>query len=327
MSETRALRDRLEETQAELRRAKEHLDKLRAHQARERESLQQQLEAARREVSGLRGRLEATESAGREPSPTGQVLPGPVVGERSEAATTALVALARNPASLESALPALSRLLKLAPVDVRFRLAPQPPKVLARLPIAQAAELRAALREEGFLAVAYEVLPRGAGGWVTVKRFELDEQGLSLEGTRGESLQVRSAELRLLMRGRRASTQVETKQEEETHYHGGRRHRIHKTVEEKRHVVENFVWVLGKGCRLAFTQATQFTGLGDLRTFTVHENLQRLMGELQRRAPHAVVDERFLQMPRFVMPLVDPERSQELLAELLFQAVDEGLWS
>jgi hypothetical protein len=328
MSETRALRDRLEETQAELRRAKEHLDKLRAHQARERESLQQQLEAARRDVSGLRGRLEAAESAGREPSPLGRVLPEWAVGERSRVATTALVALARHPASLESALPALSRLLKLAPVDVRFRLAPQSPKVLARLPTAQAAELRAALRDEGFLAVNYEVVPRGAGGWVTGKRFVLEEQGLGLEGTQGESLQVRYAELRLLMRGRRVSTQVESKHEVETDYHGGRgSYRVHKVVEEKRQVVEDFVWVLGKGCRLAFTQATQFTGLGNLRTFTVHENLQRLMGELQRRAPHAVVDERFVQMPRFVMPLVDPERSQELLAELLFQAVDEGLWS
>lgn len=328
MSETRALRDRLEATQAELRRAKEHLDKLRAHQARERESLQQQLEAARREVSGLRGRLEAVESAEKEPPPSGEGLNEPVVGERSEAATTALVALARNPASLESALPALSRLLKLAPVDVRFRLAPQPPMVLARLPLARAGELRAALRDEGFLAVSCKVVPRGAGGWVTVKRFVLEEQGLLMEGTQGERLQVRYAELRLLMRGRRASTQVETKHEVETHYHGGHgSHRIHKTVEEKRQVVEDFVWVLGKGCRWAFTQATHFTGLGDQRTFTVHENLQRLMGELQRRAPHAVVDERFLQMTGFVMPLVDPERSQELLAELLFQAVGEGLWS
>ena len=51
------------------------------------------------------------------------------------------------------------------------------------------------------------------------------------------------------------------------------------------------------------------------------------MGELQRSAPHAAVDERFTQMPRFTMPLVEPERSQELLAELLFQAVDEGLWA
>jgi hypothetical protein len=91
--------------------------------------------------------------------PAALVLPEPVAGARSEGAATALIALARSPASLEAALPKLTSLLKLSPVDVRLRLASTPPMVLARLPIAQAGALHAALRTEGFLAASCPVAP------------------------------------------------------------------------------------------------------------------------------------------------------------------------
>jgi hypothetical protein len=327
MSETRALRERLEELQAELRRAKEHLEKLRAHQAREREPLQQELEAARRELAELRLRLQKAESPEGPPG-TGTALPELASGGSPEGATTALVALARSPSPLEASLPALARVLKLSPVDVRFRLAPMLPAVLARLPLAQAAELRAALRAEGFLAVSCPVVPRAARSWTTVRQFELEEHSLNVEGMRGESVRVRYAELRLLMRGRRIVTQVETWHEVETHSHAGyARHRVNTTREVRNEQVENFLWALGKGARLAFTQSTHFNGLGDQLASSVFENLQRLMKELQRRAPHVVLDERLVQQPRFVLPQVDPDRGQELLAELLLQAVEEGLRS
>jgi len=324
MSETRALRDRLEQTQAELRRAKGHLEKLRAHQARELEPLRQQLEEARREVAGLRRRLQELESPKVEPAPAPEaVKPGPVMDARSP---NTLVALVRSPYPLEPALPQLTRLLNLAPLDVRLRLSATPPAVVARLPRSQAEEMRAALRAEGFLAVTHEVAPRQESGLLNVRRFGLEEQGVSLEGPQGQSLRVRYADLRLLVKGRRSTTHVEVKEEVEREYSGRGTRRVVKTVEEKRVQVDNFLWVMGKGLRAAFTQSTQFMGLGGRLGFTAHENLQRLMSELQRRATHVVVDERLMQFPRFLMPLVEPSRSQELYAELLFQAVAEGLW-
>jgi hypothetical protein len=198
--------------------------------------------------------------------------------------------------------------------------------VVARVPVSQAGAVRASLRAQGFPAVSHEVAPRWGNNWFNVRRFEFEEQGLSLEGLPGQRLRVRYAELRLVMRGRQSTTHVETKEEVEHQYVGRGRRRVVKTVEEKHVRVENFLWVLGKGLRAAFTQSTQFMGLGGQLAPTVHENLQRLMGELRRRTPHAVVDERLMQMPRFTMPLVDPARSQELFAELLLQAVAEGLW-
>jgi hypothetical protein len=327
MSDTRELRDKLEETQAELRRTRDHLEKLRAHQARERQVLQQQLEQARREVSGLRGHLEALELFGRmPPPPPDEEQPEPAPAERS---ASVLVALARSPATglTPSAISTLAQLLNVSPVDVRLRLAPALPAVLARRPLAQAEELRASLRDAGFFAVLHEVSPATPRQWVGVKRFALEEEGLRVESPNREILQVRYAELRLLMRGRRTSTQIETKQEVDYEDRFDHYHRTVKEVEEKRETVENFLWVMGKGFRAIFNGSTQFMGLGALRTFTVHDNLQRLMAELHRRAPHAARDERFVQQSRFVMPLVDPGRSQETLAELLFQSVEEGLWS
>jgi len=326
MSETRALRDRLEQTQAELRRAKEHLEKLRAHQARELEPLRQQLEEARREVAGLRGRLQELEAARVEPAPAlAAGLSEPVKDARLP---TTLVALVRSPSPLEPALPQLTRLLNLAPVDVRFRLAQTLPAVVARLPSSQAEEMRAALRAEGFLAVSHGVSPRPEQSWMTVKRLKLEDQGLSVEGAMGQGRHVRYAELRLMVRGRRTTTQVEKKQEAYYDHdtEGRSSARTFTTTQEKREQVENFLWVLGKDFRAAFTQTTQFMGMGQQLAPTVHENLERLMGALWGRATHVVVDERLMQMPRFLMPLVDPGRSQELFAELLFQAVDEGLW-
>lgn len=329
MNESRELRQKLEQTQAELRRAREHLEKLRAYQARERESLEQQLDAARSEVTGLRGRLRELESEGRAPSPAASiVLPEPLVGERSDEATTALVALVRSPPSLESAMPALSRLLKLDPVDVRFRLSSLPPAVVARLPISQAEELRAALRAEGFLAVSCPVEPPETASPVTVKRFIFEEQGLSVEGSQGESLQVRYAALRLLMRGRGVAVQWETQHDVDPRDYLLRpRNRGQRTVQVRHERLENFLWALGNGTRMVFTQATHFNGLEDQRAPSVFENLQRVANELRRRAPHVVLDDRFLQLPHFVLPQVEEERSQGLMAELLFQSIEEGLWT
>lgn len=330
MSNTRELRNRLEETQAELRRTRDHLEKLRAHQARERQALQQQLEQARREVSGLRGHLDALERFEHTPpSPSDE---GPEVQPEAgpvERSATALIALARSPKTglTPSVISTLAELLRLTPADVRLRLAPALPAVLARLPLAQAQELRGALRAAGFLAVLHEVSPTVPRRWVKVKRFVLEEEGLRVETPNRESLQVRYAELRLLMRGRRTTTQVETKQEVDYVDHHEHSHRVVREVEEKRQTIENFLWVLGKGSRAIFNESTQFMGLGALRTFTVHENLQRLADEVHRRAPHAVRDERFVQQSRFVLPLVDPNRSQEVLAEVLLQVVEEGLGS
>jgi hypothetical protein len=326
MSETRALRDKLEELQAELRRTKEHLEKLRAHQSRERESLGQELGAARRDVAGLRTRLEQLEARESEPRLVSTVAPrpAPAVLDRSGSVPTSLLALVQKPDRTEEAILKLARLLKLSPVDVRFRLTPMEPAVLTRLPTPEARAVREALRAEGFMTVIAEVPPRAAGGLMTVRNFSLGEQGLSLESTRGERQEVPYARLRLLIRGRRNTTVVEMREETPLEVESDRpREQVKKKFER----VEQFLWIYGEGLRAAFTLETRFSGLSGARPLSAFESLQALTEQLRQRAPHTVLDERLMQAPRFTLPLVDEDRGQELLGDLLYQAVQEGLWT
>lgn len=336
MSDTREMRDTLEAAQAELRRTKTHLDKLRAHQARERESLQREVEAARREVAELRARLEGLEARAQLPvaAPV-QAPPLPVV-ERPGPAPTALVALVRWPEPLEEALPLLARRLGLSAADVRLRLAALTPAVLTRVPASEAQPLREALQAEGFVAVSCEVPPRAAGGLLGVRRFTLDEQELQLEGTMGERQRVPYSELRLLVRGRRTTTTVEERLEWAVSENArglkgmGGRGRPDATLERfevKHDHHSQFLWAYAESGGVAFSQGTQFNGLGARRGLSLTENLLNLGKELRQRAPQAVVDERLLGQPRFSLPLVEPERSQELFAQLLLQAVRQGVWA
>lgn len=332
MDEARALRDTLEKAQAELRRTRAHLDKLRAHQARERESLQGEVEAARREVEALRARLEVPERP--EAAPV-QASPSPV--ERSVEAASALLALARRPESLDAALPVLSRVLGVPAADLRLRLAAPAPAVLARVPASEAEALRAALGAEGFVAVSCEVRPRSAEGLLPVRRFSLDAAGLHVEGSAGERQHLPYGALRLLVRGRRTTTTVEQSVEwvrpegrDLGRLIGGSspswRGPELTTSEVKQHHHSQFLWAYGEAQRVTFSERTLFSGQGVRQGMTLAESLQHLCGVLRERAPQVVMDERLVGMPRFSLPLVDPQRSQELFAELLLEAVRRQVW-
>jgi hypothetical protein len=329
MSETRALRDKLEELQAELRRSKEHLEKLRAHQSRERESLGQELEVARREVVGLRTRLAQLEPRQREPqAQVAAPLPqaAPVVVGRAGAAPTALVALVHKPERLDEALPKLARLLKLSPADMRLRLSALAPVVVARLPVSEARALCEVLRSEGFLAVSAEVPARELRRWMRVRTFSLKEHGMSLEDPQGERQELLYMQLRLLIRGRRNFTVAETR-EVIPFYERREGDRPTESVKLKQERAEQYLWAYGDDFRVAFTQETRFTGLEGARGLAAFESFQALLVQLERRAPNTVVDTRFMQQPRFTLPLVEEDQGQEMLGELLYQAIREGLWS
>jgi hypothetical protein len=432
MSETRALRDKLEELQTELRRTREHLEKLRAHQSRERESLGQELETARLEVSRLRSRLERLEAREGQPPRTvasavratpaiverlgavptllpaaGGRAPGPGKAvdksdaqklrdklaqvqadlrqtkaelekqrtqhvreqqslqkdledtrteavrlhsriEKAEAlergravalsaepsdgrapgvAVDTFVALAKAPASVEQALPVLSRLLRISPVDVRLRLMASTPSILARLPGLEAELLRDLLAAEGFPVVSAPV-SQLVGALTPIRRFTLGEQSLVLEDAKGASSELPYPEVRLLVRGRRKSTVIEKSVEME---YGPTvspdRFNTRQPKEEIiRHPrVENFLWVYSGSVRAAFTEATSFLSLGARQGLTKHEAMQNLLAELRQRAPRAVVDER-LMGPSLSLPMVGPERSQEVLAGLMDQSIQASLW-
>ncbi len=312
MNERRELRDKLEQVQSELRRVREHMDKLRAHHAKEREGLERQLEQARRELAELRASVAKSEALAAIPTwePS-------IVG-------TVLVALARVPAPRdEQVLMELARVTRMSPTDLRLRLAAPPPIPLQRLPPIDAETLVRELRRAGFAAVSYEPPPRATAHPLPIRAFRFEETALHLESERGEHLTVPWRELRLLVRGRRNTTTVETQKASFVAENG----ELVQTplADVKDEDTHHFLWAYGEGLRVAFTISTDFSGLGARRALARLTSFQPLAEELRRRAPQVVYDDRLMRFPRISLPLVDMERSHVTFADLLWQAVRAGL--
>jgi hypothetical protein len=322
MDESRALRDELERVQGELRQAKEAMARLRAHYAREQESLVRQLEEAQREVATLRAREArppegpAHEARASTPARTGSP------SGASPTGSTGLVALIQVPSlQEEAALRRLEAMTRLSLADLRLRLAAPPPVILSRLPPREALELRDALRAEGFAAVGCE-MPSRAARPLVVRRFLLGQTGLRLEGERGERREVAWREWRLLVHGRRSTFTVET--QEEVLYDNEGREKT-RTLEVRKETTAHFLWGYGEGLWLSFVQGTDYTGLGERRGLSHVTSLQSLVEEVRQRAPRVVFDDRLQRAPTLSIPLVDPDRGHETVAELLWQSVLDGL--
>jgi hypothetical protein len=322
MSDARILREKIDQVQAELRQMRAELDKQRTQHARAQQALHEALEDTRREAARLRARLEKAEARERERTEAAALGEEPSRGESPAAVADVLVALARPPASVEESLPVLSKLLRLSPVDVRMRLAASQPSVLARLPEFEAQMLRELLTAEGFAVVSAE-MSQLVGVLTAVRRFRLEEQHLSIEDAKGVPQQVPYAQLRLVVRGRRKTTLIE--RTEEVEYDRTVEARVRKETIIRHPRVENFLWVYGGTVRAAFTEETSFASLGAQRGLTRHASLQSLLAQLRQRAPQAVVDER-LMGPSLSLPMVGPERSQEVLAGLMDYSIQASLW-
>ena len=324
-SDTRELREKLEQVQAELRETKTELDKQRTQHTRDQKSLHADLESTRSEADKLRARIEKAEQRERERA---VVLPtGPADTAGSGAAMDTLVALVRAPASVEEALPALSRLLRLSPVDVRLRLTASLPSVLARLPGLEAELLRDLLAAEGFTVVSAP-MSQLVGVLTPIRRFTLEAQRLVLEDAKRGSHEVPYSELRLLVRGRRKTFSIEkTVEMEYGRFTSSDDFEVRRPKEEiiKHPRVENFLWLYGGTVRAAFTDATSFVSLGARQGLSKHEAMQNLLAELRQRAPRVVVDER-LMGPSLSLPMVGPERSQEVLAGLVDHSIQASVW-
>ncbi|MFL5357447.1 hypothetical protein [Archangium sp.] len=326
MDENRALRDKLEQAQSELRRVREHLEKLRAHHARERDSLVRQLEDARRELAELKALTGKPGGlAPREPqSPRTESARGALYSS-----STVYVGLARLPGpGDDEALRRLSQLSAVSLADLRMRMAAPPPLLLTRLSGTEAETLVRELRAEGFAAVGCELKPRAAASPLSVRRFQLEDTGLRVEGERGERLErvrVPWEQLRLLVRGRRTTRTVEKGMEADLVLDGTSLRTVTSQFEVTNEDSGRFLWAYGPDVRVAFTSATDFNGLGARRGLSRGVDLQAMAEVLRERAPHVAYDDRLMRYPSLSIPLVDSERTHELFAELLWQAVKEGV--
>lgn len=329
MDEARALRDKLEQAQAELQRTKRELEQIRERRAQEHGALQWEMAEVRRELATWRRRAELAEARERALLRGETPPPPPAAHGERPAVVHALVALVRAPSSMEGAMQWLAQRLELAPADVRLRLAGLAPWVVARLPQAEAEALCEQMRGQGLAAVSCEVLPRGGGNRLDVRRFSLEDWSLVLEDPRGERLEVSYPQIDLLMRGMR--THVSVTHSQPAGY-GLNRHLLRelsrmvpRALEERRESQEPFLWLYGEGVRACFSNLTDFGGLKERLGPSRQGNMQLLAEELRRRAPRVWVDERLMKANRLSLPLVEQDRAEELLGELMWHSLRQGL--
>ncbi|MFY0578781.1 hypothetical protein ACN28S_34870 [Cystobacter fuscus] len=317
MDENRALRDELERVQGELRQSKEALARLRAHHAREQDSLVRQLEEARRELATLRARV--SEGPSRE-APPGFGEHGGFPGGRSHGQHPARGAPRGARAPGRGGPAATGDGEPVEPADLRLRRRRRPPSSWpGSLPGRPGVcGTHCAPRASRPWTVSCPPAPRircpcAASWW--------GRRGCGWRA-RGARMEVQWREWRLLVLGRRSLLSEET-QVESFHDHRGVKQT--RTVDVREEAMAHFLWGYGEGLWLSFTPETDYTGLGERRGLSHLASLQALVETVRERAPQVVSDDRLLRMPTLSLPLVDADRAHESFAELLWQAVLDGL--
>lgn len=323
-SEARALRDRIEALQVELRQARKALEESRSRNDHHRVRLEDELVEAEAEISRWRERAETAERALK------SLQEGLEAGVRSrsrerraDSGAYALVALTEVPDSAEELLPFLSTVSELSPYDLQLRLRASPPIPLVRVRTDDAPELCRSLRESGLRAVHCPVRPAPDRA-VRVRRFRLEEDLFTVyaDGKRAQS--VPYTDLSLLVRARRLNVTREWKPERI--FDGPRsKARPLELPEVRREEPEELLLMYAfPDHRMLVADRVDFRGLGARMSPSRTGCMQALAEELIERAPHAVVDDRLMKSPRYHLSGVEAAHSHEVLAELLWASLQLG---
>jgi hypothetical protein len=256
-----------------------------------------------------------------------------------------LVASIRPASDLEAAVAALVASAAMTKAEARMRLAPEPPALLARLPPEDAARVVTELGRAGMPALAIDEDVPSDSERFQVRSFALEVGAGQFTSRAGETLAVPWDDVRLVLRGVRASRTTTEHTETRQKLAPGRAVLTgglvftKKTTSTVRNVQEDSEQFLllhsDAGLRLFLgEQALEFSGLGPLLQPARTANLGVLAQELRRRTPRAFHDDRLLRLGRRTLPFVlggsgerrsDTRGSVDVLAEVLDQAVRTGL--
>jgi hypothetical protein len=255
-----------------------------------------------------------------------------------------LVASIRPASDLEAAVAALVASAAMTKAEARMRLAPEPPALLARVPPEDAARVVGELGRAGLPALAIDEDVPSDSGRFQVRSFAFEAGAGQFTSRTGESLAVPWDDVRLVLRGVRASRTITEHTETRQKLSPGRAvltgglvftKKTTSTVRSVQEDSEQFLLLhTDAGPRLFLgEQALEFSGLGPLLQPARTANLGVLMQELRRRTPRAFHDDRLLRLGRRALPFVlggsaarsDTRSSVDVLAEVLDQAVRTGL--
>jgi hypothetical protein len=255
-----------------------------------------------------------------------------------------LVASIRPASDLEAAVAALVASAAMTKAEARMRLAPEPPALLARLPPEDAARVVSELGRAGTPAVAVDEDVPSDSERFQVRSFAFEAGSGQFTSRSGESLAMPWDDVRLLLRGVRASRTTTEHTETRQKFSPGRAVLTgglvftKKTTSTVRNVHEDSEQFLllhsDAGLRLFLgEQGLEFSGLGPLLQPVRTANLGVLVQELRQRTPRAFHDDRLLRLGRRALPFVlggnerrsSTRTSVDVLAEVLDRAVRTGL--
>ncbi len=245
-----------------------------------------------------------------------------------------LVALAVAPKDPSPAIKFLCDTAGYAPAEARMRLAGEPPLVLARLEDGPADGLCASLRKVGLAALAVPARPPGDGDRLVARSLRFTPESVYFSPRMGAELEVPYYAITALLRGLHVSREQGVRTETERKFSLGKAiitQGFSMTTTEKKEVkfetesADQFLYVYGGPQPVAvYESEVGFTCLGpDVRPSRL-ENLNLVTNRIRAKAPGAFFDERLLRMGRRTLPF-DGGRPADVVAELLHQAVDQGL--
>ena len=264
-----------------------------------------------------------------------------------------LVALVKSPPDPEQAARAVAGATGLTLAEIRMRLAPEPPVLLARLADAEASALVAALRRGGLPALSVDARVPTDRDRTVARSFALDEGGATFTPRLGAALRVPWPDVQALLRGQRSWRSEVERTEKGTKFSigtavatGGLRmtRQVSTTVRSSDERVEQVILVYSRGGRTALLAEGEldFSCLGSHLQPSSTANMRELAGRMRALAKGAFHDERLVRLGRRPLPFVaggesrsgaagvtrterDSSGSLDVLAEILWQAVAAGL--
>jgi hypothetical protein len=264
-----------------------------------------------------------------------------------------IVAIVWAPEHPEEAASALAGATGLALAEARMRLAPEPPALLARLEPERADALVHALRKADLAAVAVPARYPTDRDRVVTRSFSLDVAGGTFTSRSGESVQMAWPEVVAVFRGLRASRSEVERTEKSRSFSvgtavatGGLRmsRTSTRTVRSSEESTEQVILVYsGAGpVALLAERELDFSSLGPGMSPSSTGNMVELARRLRESARAAYHDDRLLRLGRRPLPFlvrgesrsqtatiavtrVDTSGALDVLAEVLRQALAEGL--
>jgi hypothetical protein len=264
-----------------------------------------------------------------------------------------LVAIVRAPENAETAASALAEAAGIALAEARMRLAPEAPALLARLEPDKAEALVVGLRRHRLAVLSVPDPVPNDKDRVVVRSFSGDDTGATFNSRSGDAVHMAWADVLAILRGLRATrTEVErtvkaTRFSVGTAIATGGMKMTRTATSEVRSSEESteqvcLVYPRSGPVVLLAERELDFSCLGPGMSPSSTTNMAELARRLRQKATAAFFDERLLRLGRRPMPFLargesrsqsgttvitraDTSSSLDVLAEVMWQALVQGL--